>query len=42
MLIGYDPDYDYLFDPQQDPPGTIFYEEDKNNHGENPLEESSI
>lgn len=40
MIIGIDPDYDYLYDPQQDPPGTRIYEEEK--HGENTLEEDRI
>lgn len=28
-MIGYNPDYDYLFDPQQDPPGTRIYEKEE-------------
>lgn len=27
MIVGINPDYDYLFDPQQDPPGTKVFEE---------------
>lgn len=26
-MIGYNPDYNYLFDPQMDPPGTKVFEE---------------
>ena len=28
MNVGINPDYDYLFDPQQDAPGARVYEED--------------
>ena len=27
MIVGINPDYDYLFDPQQDPPGTKIHED---------------
>lgn len=29
MEVGINPDYDYLYDRQQDKPGTRIYEEDK-------------
>lgn len=28
MEVGINPDYDYLCDPNQDPPGTILYDEE--------------
>lgn len=27
--VGINPDYDYLYDPQQDPPGTRVYGEEE-------------